>query len=111
MSSRVTRSATKLAAESSSAAATPANTSAAAQPLSKFRKRKAPPDRDPSPDTTIANKNTTAPRRAKKQKIVAEASSTPTLPKSRQQGAQQPATMANPGYVSHYFVFEIVLLT
>ncbi|CAD6567774.1 MAG: Ubiquitin fusion degradation protein 4 [Alectoria sarmentosa] len=97
MSSRVTRSATKLAAESSSAAATPANTLAGAQPLPKSRKRKTPPDRDPSPDITVDTNNPTSPRRAKKQKIVAEASSTPTLPKSRRRGAQQPVTMAKPG--------------
>lgn len=96
MSSRVTRSATKLAAESVSVAATPANTAAAAQPPPKSRKRKALLDRDPSPDNTVDINNST-PRRAKKQKVVAEASSTPTLPKSRRRGAQQPVTMAKPG--------------
>ena len=102
MSSRVTRSATKLAAaaESSSAAASPANTSAAAQPLPKSRKRKTPPDRDPSPDNTLDTNNPT-PRRAKKQKVAAEALSTPTLPKSRRRGAHQPDTMAKPGCVNH----------
>ena len=97
MSSRVTRSATKLAAESSSAAATPVNTSAAAQPLPKSRKRKDLPDRDPSPENTLDTNNLPPPRRAKKQKVVPEVPSTPTLPKSRRRGPQQPETMAKPG--------------
>lgn len=103
MSSRVTRSATKLAAESSSAAATPADIPAAAQALAKSHKRKALIEREPSPgpDTKIDTKNPTPPRRAKKQKIVAEASSSPATLKPRRLGGQQSAVMAKPGWVSH----------
>ena len=99
MSSRVTRSATKLAAESSSAAANPANTSAATHPLPKSCKRKAHPDPDPNLDNLADTNNPIPPRQAKKQKVVPEASSTPTPPKSRRRSGKRAVTMAKPGYV------------
>ena len=98
MSSRVTRSATKLAAESSSAAANPASSSAT-HPPPKTRKRKTHPDREPSPDTILDTDTPTSSRQAKKQKLASELS-TPTFPKSRRRGGHQSVTMAKPGYVN-----------
>lgn len=94
MSSRVTRSATKLAAGSSSAAATPPNNSTVSQPPSKSRKRKA--DRDPSPEDTAASAKVPPAQRAKRPKIATEEPPTPVAPKPSRKSTKQPANMAKP---------------
>ena len=97
MSPRVTRSATKLAADSSFAAATTANTSTVPQSLAKSRKRKTPPDRDPSPDDTPVPTKSPPAKRAKKQKLSSERTSTTTAPRAGRKGTKQAANMAKPG--------------
>ncbi|KAL6714408.1 Ubiquitin fusion degradation protein 4 [Lecanora helva] len=102
MSPRVTRSATKLAANSSSAAATSSNTSAsvvsgAAHPQSppKSRKRKA---REPSPDSTPKAPQASSARRAKKQKTnTVEDSAPATATRSQRAGVKLSNVMAKPG--------------
>ena len=97
MSPRVTRSATKLAADSSLAAATTANTPTAPQSLVRSRKRKTPPDRDPSPDDTLVLTKSPPAKRAKKQKSSSERTSTTTAPRAGRKGTRQAANMAKPG--------------
>jgi len=103
MSPRVTRSATKLAANPSSAAATQSNASAStstpAQPQAqpRSRKRKAPIDRDLSPDNPTGTTQAPPARRAKKQKVAVEEGTTPGAPKPGRGGVKQPAAMGKPG--------------
>ena len=97
MSLRVTRSATKLAAESSLGAATTANTPTVPQSQAKSRKRKTPPDRDPSPDDTPVHTKPPPTKRAKKQKSSSERTSITTAPRAGRKGTKQPANMAKPG--------------
>lgn len=98
MSSRVTRSATKLAADPPLAAETPSNGPSAAPARPASRKRKTPPDRDPAPEDTPSAAKPSRARRAKKPKIaLEEESSTFPAPKARRGGAKQALNMAKPG--------------
>ncbi|MCJ1282427.1 Ubiquitin fusion degradation protein 4 [Xylographa opegraphella] len=107
MSSRVTRSAARLAADTSTAAAasaaaataTPSSHSSAIQAPSNFLKRKASA-REQSPDLPLEPVRIVPSRRAKKPKVEAPSSPpTPLLPapRSRRRKAQPPTTMSNGG--------------
>ena len=108
MSSRVTRSAARLAADTSTAAAAAAATatstpvSGAVQAPSNFLKRKASA-REQSPDTPPEALRTVPSRRAKKAKVEEQPPApTPPLPapRSRRRKVQPPTTMSNGGSVS-----------
>ena len=117
MSSRVTRSATKLAAEPSSptaAAATAASnvaasasTAAEPQSLPKSRKRKA---RDSSPENAPSPVKHQPTRGAKKQKTTSENTFTPDPPKPRR-GPKRAAVMGRPGYMQKLTVTDSDPLT
>ncbi|MCJ1316287.1 Ubiquitin fusion degradation protein 4 [Xylographa vitiligo] len=105
MSSRVTRSAARLAADTSTAAAAAAATatstpvSGAVQAPSNFLKRKASA-REQSPDTPPEALRTVPSRRAKKAKVEEQPPApTPPLPapRSRRRKVQPPTTMSNGG--------------
>ena len=96
MSSRVTRSATRLAEGSSSAAATPTpGPNPPAQTPTKSRKRKAP-DPDPSPNNASGKPVKHSGSRSKKAKVSAEPPSPPKA--SKPQRSKQSKGMAKPGY-------------
>ncbi|KAL9101885.1 MAG: hypothetical protein Q9163_002906 [Psora crenata] len=98
MSPRVTRSATRLAADPPPSAATPGNLTQPAS--SNSRKRKAPSDSETNPGTTPPPPPRASPpskRAPKKQKVSAEASSAPLTSRSRRRVTKSSASMAKPG--------------
>ena len=104
MSSRVTRSAAKLAADPSLAAATqpPVSTSTSTtsqtQHQAKTRKRKVSSDQDQGPENQPATSSAPQSRQSKKRKVTSEVSFEPTSPTARRGTAKQPTTMGKPGY-------------
>ncbi|KAL9126298.1 MAG: hypothetical protein Q9217_004624 [Psora testacea] len=100
MSPRVTRSATRLAADSPPSAATPGNLSSSLSTPPKSRKRKAPPD--PETNLDITPPSSTRPsassgRATKKQKVVGEVPSAQATSRSHKRAPKQSASMAKPG--------------
>ena len=102
MSSRVTRSAARLAADSSTATAqTP--TSEPTQPPPSSRKRKAPSLSEPSPPNAPEPVRVTPARRTKRQRVeeldLTPSISTTTAPQSYRKREKPATTMSAPGYV------------
>lgn len=93
MSSRVTRSSARLAADSSSAAVPPVDT---AQPPPASRKRKASAHQDIPSDELQAPVKVTPSKRAKRQKVTATEPPAPTVPRTRGKKTQQPVAMSAP---------------
>ena len=101
MSSRVTRSTARRAADS-----TEPNPPSDPIPHSlsppKSRKRKAPPNLDPGPDSVpaLGNNNSDSGRAAKRNKISNSATQAPSAPKPYKRTSNPPPSMAKPGYAS-----------
>ncbi|KAI9818909.1 MAG: Ubiquitin fusion degradation protein 4 [Pycnora praestabilis] len=95
MSSRVTRSSARLAADSSTIPTSQPTATNSAQPPPSSRKRKTASNRDLSPDNTP--ELVSPPRRAKRQKVAAPEPVPYTAPSARRSKAKAPAVMSNPG--------------
>lgn len=101
MSSRVTRSTARRAADS-------AEPNPPSDPIShslsppKSRKRKAPPNLDPGPDSVpgSGNNNSASGRAAKRNRISNSATQAPPASKSYKKTSNPPPSMAKPGYAS-----------
>ena len=96
----MTRSAARLAADSSPSTATPGS-STTSQPPTKSRKRKVGPEADQRPiDTSPSAKfrSSSSGRATKKQRLSSGVPTGPTAPKPPRRAIKQSASMAKPGY-------------
>lgn len=100
MSSRVTRSSARLAAESAPVIAS-TSLPDALPPPSTSRKRKASAQRDFSPTDASNIAKPPSPRRSKRLKVAAPEQSSMVEARPRHQAVKQKDTMANSGYGVH----------
>ncbi|KAI9878236.1 MAG: Ubiquitin fusion degradation protein 4 [Pleopsidium flavum] len=100
MSSRVTRSSARRAADSTASASQPPTTTTP-QPVQPTRKRKTAVAREPSPDNTPEPVQVSPPRRAKRQRVSnPEPTPQPAAPSRRKKG-KPPTAMSNLGQSSN----------